>query len=93
MTQAAIYLSVPIEQRRGDLWMRSMTIDVNGPPQHLPFNGRSVTKIIRDRIFDRGGQRGHDIDVVSSLEPSVRARARLAYIEPAVSPIRASDNV
>lgn len=81
-TQAAIYSSLPIEQRRGDLWMRSMVIEVDDRPQPLPFDARSRTAVTRERVLDRGGQKVHDIDVESTLESSVRAWARLAYVEP-----------
>lgn len=90
MTQAAIYLSLPIEQRRGDLWMRLMTVDVDGPPHPLPFAARSSTTITRNRLFDRSGRKVHDIDVESTMEPSVRARARLAYFEPTTKPAQRS---
>lgn len=86
MTQAAIYQSIPVEHRRGELWMRSMTIDIRDTPRPLPSRARSTTRVTRDRVLDRGGRRLHDISAESTIEPLVHARASLAYVEPQPSP-------
>lgn len=82
MTQAAIYLSMPADRSRGDLWMRSMAIDITRPPAAVPCVLHSTTRLTRDKVVDRAGRRIHDLVAESSINPSVQARASLAYVEP-----------
>ena len=90
MTQATIYQSMPVEHRRGELWMRSMTIDICETPRPLPSCVSSSTRVTRHRVLDRDGRRIHDISAESQIEALVHARASLAYVEPPPAPSKGS---
>lgn len=82
MNQAAIYAPLPVSARRGELWLRSMTIERDQPPLPLPTVANSATRILRDRLHIRGQQRLHDLGTQCVIENMAAVRATLAYIEP-----------
>ncbi|WP_454156804.1 AvrD family protein [Microbacterium lacticum] len=83
LTQALVYESAgTTRSKAGPLWMRTMTIEIVEPPTRLPMAFDTTTRVVRDRIVERGGERIHDVLVESSATSGVRARSTLAYKEP-----------
>lgn len=82
VTQAAIYRRVDESARRGELWLRSMTIDLDNSPRALPCALRSRTRVVRDQLLVRGERRTHSLRTESTIEEAARIRADLAYVEP-----------
>jgi hypothetical protein len=85
LTQALVYESAgTTRSKAGPLWMRTMTIEIVQPPERLPVAFETITRVKRDRIVTRAGERIHDVLVESSATSGVRARSTLAYKEALV---------
>lgn len=81
MTQALVYSSAGLSRAdAGALWMRTMQIERLRPPAEASAF-ESEARILRDRVFERTGQRLHDVEVVATTTTDVRARSTLAYAE------------
>lgn len=82
LTQALVYASSgTTRSEAGPLWMRTMRIDINEPPSTLPARFDTITRVLRDRVLERAGERIHDVMVESKTTTGVRARSTLAYKE------------
>lgn len=82
LTQALVYESAGTTRlEAGPLWMRTMTIDIHEPPSSLPSGFDTTTRVLRDRVVERAGERIHDLMVESVATSGVHARSTLAYKE------------
>lgn len=82
LTQALVYESAgTTRSEAGPLWMRTMAIDIHEPPSSLPTGFDTATRVLRDRVLERAGQRIHDVMVESVATSGVHARSTLAYKE------------
>lgn len=82
LTQALVYASAGTTRSdAGPLWMRTMKIEIDTLPSRLPSHFDTTTRILRDRVLKRAGERVHDVAVESVATSGVRARATLAYKE------------
>lgn len=82
LTQAAIFATGGRSRATMDnLWMRSMLIDLPPQPSPLPVNYCVTTRLSKDAVLERGGQRVHDVRVESRASTGVVASATLAYSE------------
>ena len=82
LTQAIVYASAgTTRSEAGPLWMRTMSIDVHESQPPLPSRFDTITRVLRDRVLERGGERIHDVLVESVASSGVRARSTLAYKE------------
>lgn len=80
LTQALVYASAGTTRGdAGQLWMRTMHVDVERARTALPAAFDTTTRIVRDTVLARGGRRVHDVAVESASTAGVRARSTLAY--------------
>lgn len=82
LTQVLIYESEHASRGRiGNLWMRSMHIDVKQSSMAPATRVSSETRLLRNRLVVHSGRRIHDVLVESVASSGVHARAALAYTE------------
>ncbi len=83
MTQALVYSSAGFTRATaGSLWMRTMQVERNGPPnRETESHFVSTAEMTRDRVIERADERLHDVQVVVQTTSGVRATSSLAYRE------------
>lgn len=82
LTQVLVYaFADTARSEAGPLWMRTMKISIGQQPSVLPTGFEATTKILRDRVLERSGDRIHDVLVESSTTSGVTAQSTLAYTE------------
>lgn len=82
LAQALIYACGETDRSSiGTLWMRTMTLTIDEPSPQFPAAFETTTRLVGDRILDRGGRRLHDLVIESSATTGARVRASLAYEE------------
>ncbi|WP_428830931.1 AvrD family protein [Brevibacterium picturae] len=64
----------------GQLWMRSMQIQLPRPPQRLPAEFSSVTEPVSESTLDRADKKIHQVETESVTSTGVRVAAKLAYV-------------
>lgn len=69
------------DREGGQLWMRTMSIQLPKPPAPLPASITSRTAPTHERLIERDGRRIQLITTDSSTSTGVRVAAQLAHVE------------